>query len=30
MRLDTMETTQRRAPYTGDISEVESVEIEVE
>jgi hypothetical protein len=30
MRLDTMETTQRRAPNTGDISEVESEEVEVE
>jgi hypothetical protein len=30
MRIDTMETTQRREPYTGDISEVESEEIEVE
>jgi hypothetical protein len=30
MRLDAMETTQRRAPVTGDISEVESEEIKVE
>ena len=26
MRLDAMETTQRRSPNTGDISEAESVE----
>jgi hypothetical protein len=30
MRLDAMETMKRRAPYVGDISEVESEEIEVE
>jgi hypothetical protein len=30
MRLDAMETTQRRAPDIGDISEAESEEIEVE
>ena len=30
MRLDTMEKTQRRSPYTGDISEAEREEIEVE
>ena len=30
MRLDSMETTQRRAPDAGDISEVEREEIEVE
>jgi hypothetical protein len=30
MRLDGMETTQKRAPNTGDISETESEEIEVE
>jgi hypothetical protein len=30
MRLDAMETMQRRAPDTGDISEAESEEIEVE
>jgi hypothetical protein len=29
-RLDAMETTQRRAPNVGDISEVESEEVEVE
>jgi hypothetical protein len=30
MRLDAMETMQRRAPDAGDISEAESEEIEVE
>jgi hypothetical protein len=30
MRMDAMETTQRRAPNTGDISEAESEEEEVE
>jgi hypothetical protein len=30
MRLESMEITQRRAPKTGDISEAESEEIEVE
>ena len=30
MRLDTMETMQRRAPDAGDISEPESEEVEVE
>jgi hypothetical protein len=30
MRLDSMETTQRRAPDVGDISEVESEEVEEE
>jgi hypothetical protein len=30
MRLDTMETMQRREPDTGDISESEREEIEVE
>jgi hypothetical protein len=30
MRLDTMETTQRRAPDARDISEVESEEVEAE
>jgi hypothetical protein len=29
-RLDAMETTQRRAPDVGDISDVESEEMEVE
>jgi hypothetical protein len=30
MRLDAMETTQRRAPDTGDVSEAESEEEEGE
>lgn len=29
-RLDSMETTQRRAPDTGDINEVKSKDVEVE
>jgi hypothetical protein len=30
MRLDAMETTQRRAPDVGDVSEAESEELEEE
>jgi hypothetical protein len=29
-RLDTMETTQRRAPDVGDVNDAENKEVEVE